>query len=126
MKKILLILCLLAGISFAQAQTDNGWEKWKQTNCYSKVTFRMKYVGKNGERHHWQVQFKNNYPEIISFNYNVTDKLQRYNITTHRKTLYANKISEIIDVYTGEDDIFLLVDKLSLSPYPKDFLECDH
>ncbi len=126
MKKIFLLLFLLGGLALAQAQTDNGWRKWEQTNCYTKVTFRLKYVGQNGTQHHWQVQFKNEYPSIISFNYHVTDKLQQYNITTHRKTLYANKTSAPVDVYTEEEDIFLLVDKLSLSPYPENFLDCDH
>ncbi len=126
MRKILVLLCLLGGLMLAQAQTDNGWRKWEQTNCYTKVTFRLKYAGKHGAQHHWQVQFKNDYPSIISFNYHITDKLQQYNITTHRKTLYADKVSDVIDVYTKEEDIFLLVDKLSLSPYPENFLDCDH
>ena len=126
MKKIFLLLFLLGALALAQAQTDNGWRKWEQTNCYTKVTFRLKYVNQNGTQHHWQVQFKNEYPSIISFNYHVTDKLQQYNITTHRKTLYAGKTSDPIDVYTEEEDIFLLVDKLSLSPYPENFLDCDH
>ena len=124
MKKYILLFFLMCGLSMA-AQTDNGWEKWQKTSCYSKIQFRLKYVEKNGEQHHWQIQLKSSYNELISFNYTVTDKLQQYNITTHRKTLNAGKTSDAIDLYTKEDDIFLLVDKVSLSPFPEDFIECD-
>jgi hypothetical protein len=47
-------------------------------------------------------------------------------ITTHRKTMEAGKVSEEMDIYTKESDIYLLVDKLSLSPYPNDFIQCDN
>ena len=128
MRKIITLLLIIASFSVAQAQkqTDDGWRNWETTKCYSNIEYRMKYVGKNGEQHHWQVQFKNNYNSIVSFNYHVTDKLQQYNITTHRKTLYAQKFSEAIDVYTTEEDIYLFVDKASLSPYPDKLLDCDH
>ncbi|WP_297332873.1 hypothetical protein [Flavobacterium sp.] len=126
MKKMLaftaaLLLCFAAG----RAQTESGWDNWQQTSCYSKISFRMKYVGKHGSQHHWQIQLRNDYEDLVSFNYNITDKIQEYSITTHRKTLYGNKVSDVIDVYTKEEDIYLLVDKLSLSPYPENFMDCD-
>lgn len=127
MKKLVLLFILLAGFTSVHAQrTNDGWEDWQKTNCYAKVAFRLKYAGKNGTQHHWQVQFRNDYPEIISFNYHVTDKLQEHDITTHRKTLFAGKTSDITDVYTTEEDIYLLVDKLSFSPYPENFSDCDN
>lgn len=115
MKNLLLFIFLFAGISLF-AQDNNNWEDWQKTSCYSKVSFRLRSEKKHGEQYHWKIQFKSEYAELISFNYHVTDKLQEYNITTHRKTLTANQLSEEIDVYTRESDIFLLVDKLSLSP----------
>ncbi len=125
MKKLLLFCFLFAGITLF-AQETNGWEEWQKTSCYSKLSFRIKEEKKNGEQHHWKIQFKSDYPQLISFNYHVTDKMQEYNITTHRKTLNAMQLSEEVDVYTREADIFLLVDKLSLSPYPEDFMPCDN
>lgn len=124
MKKLLLLaLLLLSTAGFAQ--TDNGWEPWQQTSCYNNISFRIKYVEKRGEQNVWLVQFKNEYPSVISFNYNVTDKLQEYNLTTHRKTINQKQASNEVEVFTTEEDLYLIVDKVSLSPYPQDFIECD-
>ena len=124
MKKLLTIFVLLAGLTLS-AQTNDGWEEWQKTSCYSKISFRLKYDRKNGNQHIWKVQFRNDFPEVISFNYHVTDKLQQYNLTTHRKSLNPKQISNELEVYTTEEDIYLLVDKVSLSPYPEEFIECD-
>ncbi|PZR21105.1 MAG: hypothetical protein DI539_08915 [Flavobacterium psychrophilum] len=115
----------MTGISLF-AQNKNDWDDWQKTSCYSKIFYRMKAEEKRGEQFHWKLQFRSDYGEVISFNYHVTDKLQEYNITTHRKTMNPGKLSEEIDIYTKESDIFLLVDKVSLSPYPEDFLDCDN
>ena len=125
MKHILYVLFAVFTVQAAASQTDNGWEDWQKTSCYNKISFRLKFVGKNGEQNMWKIQFRNDYPNLISFNYNVTDKLQQYNLTTHRKTLNAKKQSEEIDIYTTFDDIYLLVDKVSMTPYPEDFVECN-
>lgn len=125
MKKLLPILLLFTCISIF-AQDNTGWDEWQKTSCYSKISYRLKTEEKRGEQYHWKLQFRSDYREVTSFNYHVTDKLQEYNITTHRKTMNPGKISEEIDIYTRESDIFLLVDKVSLSPYPNDYLECDH
>lgn len=125
MKKLLVLLCFL-GLASANAQTKRGWDEWQKTSCYSKISFRMKEEPKSGSQFHWKIQFKSDYSELVSFNYHVTDKLQEYNITTHRKTLKAKQESEEIDIYTKEDDIFLIVDKLSLSPYPEAYEDCDN
>lgn len=124
MKKILTILVLLAGMTLS-AQTNDGWDPWQKTSCYSKISFRLKYDRKNGSQHIWKVQFRNDFPEVISFNYHVTDKLQQHNLTTHRKSLNPKQISDELEVYTTEEDIYLLVDKVSMSPYPEDFIDCD-
>ena len=125
MKKLLLLVFLFTGITLS-AQDNKDWDEWQRTSCYSKVSYRMKSEEKRGEQHHWKIQFRNDYAHVISFNYHVADKLEEYNITTHRKTMEAGKISEEMDIYTKESDIYLLVDKLSLSPYPNDFVECDN
>jgi hypothetical protein len=122
MKKILLVLlCFAFQSGFSQA---NEWEEWQKTSCYSNISFRLKEEPKYGEQHHWKIQFRSDYTDVISFNYHVTDKLQQYNITTKRKVLNAGQVSEEIDIYAKEADIFILVDKLSMSPYPEDFVEC--
>ncbi|MFL9837515.1 hypothetical protein ABS768_08405 [Flavobacterium sp. ST-75] len=125
MKKFILLAFFFFTLNTAFAQTDNGWQAWQKTSCYSKIEFRLKYDGKNGEQHHWKVQFKNNYNNLISFNYTVTDKIQQYTLTTHRKTLNAGKQSEEIDLFTGLEDIYILVDKVSMTPYPENFIECE-
>ena len=124
MKKFLLSLFLISSLALF-AQEKNEWEEWQKTSCYSKISFRLKALPKNGSQYRWKVQFRSEYPELISFNYTVTDKLEQYNITTHRKTLAAMQLSDEVELFTKEDDIFLIVDKVSLSPYPEDFVECD-
>ncbi|WP_129750963.1 hypothetical protein [Flavobacterium beibuense] len=125
MKRIILLIVFAFASHLAMAQTDNGWQPWQKTSCYSKISFRLKYDGNNGEQHHWKIQFKSDYQNLISFNYNVTDKLQQYTITTHRKALNARQQSDEMDIYTKEEDIFLLVDKVSMTPYPENFIECE-
>lgn len=124
MKKVLLLLLFICA-NAAHSQTDNGWEEWQKTSCYENISYRLKYIGKNGERHVWHIQFKNAYPNVISFNYHITDKLQQYNVTTHRKTLSAKQQSGEIEIYTSFEDIYLLVDKVSMTPYPENFVDCD-
>lgn len=124
MKKLLLSFFLLAFLTVT-AQGNDEWDEWQKTSCYSKIAFRIKELPKNGEQYHWKVQFRSEYAELISFNYTVTDKLEQYNITTHRKALAARRMSDEVELFTKENDIFLIVDKVSLSPYPQDFLECD-
>lgn len=126
MKRLLLFLFLFTGMTLLAQNNDGGWDDWQKTSCYSGISYRMKTEQKYGEQHHWKIQFRSDYKQVISFNYHVTDKLSEYNITTHRKTMNPGKISEEIDVYTREADIYLLVDKLSLSPYPENFEECDN
>lgn len=125
MKKIILLLIFLVSAATASAQANDGWEDWQKTSCYSKISFRLKFVGKNGEQNLWKIQFRSDYPNVISFNYSVTDKLQQYNLTTHRKTMMANQQSDEIEIYTTLEDIFILVDKVSMTPYPEDFVDCD-
>ncbi|TRW23083.1 hypothetical protein FMM05_15430 [Flavobacterium zepuense] len=124
MKNIVVIFVLFTGLQLF-AQTDNGWDDWQKTSCYSKISYRLKDMGKRGEQHVWNVQFMSDYAEIISFNYNITDKLQQYNITTHRKVLNPKELSNDVEVFTEDENIYLVVDKVSLSPYPESFVECD-
>jgi hypothetical protein len=124
MKKLLLFLGLTFSLA-AAAQNGSTWEDWQQTSCYGNIQFRTRFIEQRGEQFVWKVQFKNNYTDLISFNYHIADKLEEYNATTHRKALPAKQLSEEIEVFTTEEDLYLIVDKVSLSPYPKDYLPCD-
>jgi len=125
MKKVLLLLILSLSTQLVAAQSGTKWEEWQKTSCYSNILFRLKPMGKNGEQNVWKIQFRNEYDNLISFNYHVTDKLQQYSTTTHRKTMDAKMVSTELDVYTLYDDIYLLVDKVSMTPYPEDFVKCN-
>lgn len=122
MKNILFFTAILCySVCFCQT---SEWDEWQKTSCYSKISFRLKEEPKHGEQHHWKIQFKSEYDDVVSFNYHVTDKLQQYNITTKRKVLNAGQVSEEIDVYAKEADVFILADKLSMGPYPENFIPC--
>lgn len=124
MKKIFLLLALFCGLIMA-AQTNNDWEDWQKTSCYSKISFRLKYVEQRGEQHVWKVQFKNDYQQLISFSYHVTDKLQEYNTTTHRKIVNGKQVSDEVEVFTSLQDMYIIVDKVSLSAQPRDYIDCE-
>ncbi|MFL9843766.1 hypothetical protein [Flavobacterium rhizosphaerae] len=125
MKKTLFFVAIMLYSITAIAQTDNGWEPWQKTSCYSKIWFRLKDGGMRGEQHYWKIQFKSDFDQLISFNYYVADKLTQYDTTTHRKTLNAKEVSNEIEVFTESEDVYLLVDKVSLSAYPRDFIDCN-
>ncbi|WP_020212818.1 hypothetical protein [Flavobacterium rivuli] len=125
MKKMLLLLIFAISCNTTFAQVQDGWDEWQKTSCYSNISFRLKHEGKRGEQHVWQVQFKNDYNSLISFNYHISETSGQYDTTTHRKTLNKAALSEPLEVFTAGEDIFLLVDKVSLSPYPKDYINCD-
>ncbi|MGV3460966.1 MAG: hypothetical protein ACO1N9_11010 [Flavobacterium sp.] len=123
MKKIIILVLMFAGIS-ASAQ-EPQWDEWQKTSCYSNISYRLLELGKHGEQYHWKVQFRNDYPNIISFNYHVTNKVEKNTPTTHRKTLNTGQVSEEIDLYTATQDVYLLADKVSMTPYPENFVQCD-
>jgi hypothetical protein len=123
MKKLMSLLLLLVSVAvFAQ---QNNQEEWQNTSCYSKIQFKLNYVGKNGDRHIWKVQFRSSYETVVSFNYHVSDESGQYEATTHRKVLNPGIVSAEIETYTDSDNIFITVDKVSLSPYPNNFIDCE-
>lgn len=123
MKKLaLFLLLLISTVAFAQQKEQN---EWQNTSCYSKIQFKLKYEGKNGDRHVWKVQFKSSYETVISFNYHISDESGQYEATTHRKVLNPGTVSAEIETYTDSENIFLTVDKVSLSPYPNNFIDCE-
>ncbi|KOS07943.1 hypothetical protein AM493_19190 [Flavobacterium akiainvivens] len=124
MKKLVLVFAILFALP-AVAQTDNGWEEWQKTSCYSHIQFRLKFVEQRGEQYVWKVQFKNTYSNLISFSYHVTDEPGDYSLTTHRKVLEKGATSGEVEVFTAKEDIFLVVDKVSFSAYPTNYVDCD-
>lgn len=123
MKKILALLLLFTAFGVAAQQPQ--WDEWQKTSCYSNISYRLLELGKHGEQYRWLIQFRNDYPNIISFNYHVADKVGKYTTTTHRKALNAGQVSEEIEVYTTTQDVYLLADKVSMTPYPENFVECE-
>lgn len=124
MKKLFTLFALMLFLS-GFAQDKDGWQDWEKTSCYSKIMFRLKYQGKNGTRHIWKVQFRSEYDSTISFNYRVGDDNPDNQPTTHRKVLYGKAISAESDIYADTDNVFLIVDKVSLSAYPQNFITCE-
>ena len=122
MKKFLLSLFLISSLALF-AQEKNEWEEWQKTSCYSNISFRMKSEPKRGEQFHWKIQFRSNYPKLVSFNYNITDKLEQYSTTTHRKNVrrlleeklerkrLKDEFKEDFNELSGEFDWDMLDDK---------------
>lgn len=118
---VVLLLSSLAGFS----QTDGAQQEWEKTSCYSKISFQLVHQGINGSRHIWTIRFKNDYDSIISFNYHIDNENTDNQPTTHRKTLYPKSVSTAQEIYTDTENVYIIVDKVSLSPYPQNFINCE-
>ena len=123
MKKItILLLIFTASISFSQTQK---WTQWKQTDCYKNIEYRFVFLDKNGEMNHFKLQFKNNYNSVISFNYATKPEIEVYNNTSFRINLSSLETSKEFDYFMKQESFYLLVNQLSLSPFPEKIEDCD-
>lgn len=127
MNKILIttFLVLIGFFSNSYSQAPEKWMQWQPTNCYEKIEYRARYVKTNGTQHEWQIQFRNNYNKLIVFNYGIEEDARALAITTHRKTLRTNEISEPVSVYTQKENFMLFTDRLSFSVDGRDWIPCD-
>lgn len=119
------IAILLLSCATGFSQTDGTQQEWKKTSCYSKISFQLVHQGTNGTRHIWKIRFKNDYENIISFNYHIDNENTDNQPTTHRKILYPKSVSAEQEIYTDTENVFIIVDKVSLSPYPQNFINCE-
>lgn len=76
MKKMLLGIALFVAVAYfpltASAQ-EYQWGSWSTDPCFSGVQFRARYDYYNeiAKKHHWSIQYKNNYTRDIAFSYNI-------------------------------------------------------
>ncbi|SHI77235.1 hypothetical protein SAMN04488096_104189 [Mesonia phycicola] len=113
LRDVLMVSAVLFLGFIAYSNFSNRPQNWYSTNCYEKIQYQLTANGKKGNRFKWIVKFKNNYHQLVTFNYGVTEEENNY-LTTHRKTLQAHEVSENIEIYTESDNFYILVDKLSL------------
>lgn len=121
----LLSILTLSGLSKTFAQAPEKWMDWTPTNCYEKIEYRVRYMKTNGSRHEWQLQFRNNFNRLIVFNYGIEEDATALALTTHRKTLKPQEVSEPVQVYTQKENFFLFTDKLSFNIDGRDNIPCD-
>jgi len=111
---------------FAQNSGNaRDWQPWTHSNCYKNIFFRLKPAGRDGETYRWKVQFRNAYPNMISFNYFFTDDQYATDRHFQRKRLEANETSRPMDIYFQKDEVYVFIEKMSFSPYPDDIEPCD-
>lgn len=128
MKNIVNLICVvwLFSAQLLTAQEAQKWDDWQPTHCYHNIEYRAKYVRANGERHEWQIQFKNNYTKQILFNYGTSENSEGLAITTHRKTLKPGATSEPVEIYTQGDEFYVFVDGLSFDIDGSRVIECEN
>lgn len=61
-------LLLITFSSKLQAQ-EYKWGNWTQDPCYRGLQFRARYTDYNdsAKKHHWYIQYKNNYTQKFAF-----------------------------------------------------------
>jgi len=123
------ISVLLIGIIFstATAFSQERWSPWEATYCYEDIHFRTRYVKALGDRHEWEIEFKNRYNRMVVFNYGILegDDDDEYPVTTHRKTLKAFEICDPVVIYTQAEGFIILVDQLSFYVDSREIVPCE-
>ncbi|MBK7393541.1 MAG: hypothetical protein IPI64_09625 [Chloracidobacterium sp.] len=76
MKTILLGIALFVAVVYLPVTTSAQgykWGPWSPDPCFSGVQFRARYDSYNeiAKKHHWYIQYKNNYTRDIAFSYNL-------------------------------------------------------
>jgi len=109
-------ISVLAFFSFliSSPVNENLQQEWISTNCYNNILFKLKKVNNIGKRQLWELQFKNNYNQLVTFNYGFTENETDF-LTNKRKTLAPHSVSQPIELYTNTEDFYVLVDQLSFS-----------
>ena len=99
-------------------------KNWTSTNCYKNIQYRLVQDGKKGKRFRWKLQFKNNYNQLVTFNYGITEEENNF-LTNQRKTLQAHQTSEPVEIYTDQQKFYVLVDGLSFEVSGQPTEPCD-
>lgn len=122
--KILLTLYMI--LTSFSSTTPSAWTKWEKTPCYDKIEFRYRHLRAHGERHEFEVQFKNRYENTIYFDYALADAKTKEGLDHARRTsLPARRESKSISVFTNTEEFTIVVGQLSFSPYSTDYEACD-
>jgi len=114
LSSIALSFIFLSILIFSPSIKEDSSQEWTSTNCYDNILFKLKKVNNVGKRQLWELQFKNNYNRLVTFNYALTENETDF-LTNKRKTLEAQSISKPIELYTNTEDFYVLVDQLSFS-----------
>lgn len=123
MKALLALYIIFSSFS---GMAQPSWTKWEKTPCYNKIEFRYKHVRKYGDRHMFEVQFKNRYEHTIYFDYASADANTKEGLDYARRTsLPARRESKSISVFTNTEEFTIVVGQLSFSPYSTDYEACD-
>lgn len=127
MKINILLMILFSFISTVSSfsQIPEKWMQWTKTNCYENIEYRARYVQTNGNRHEWQIQFRNNFNRMVVFNYGIEENPEALALTTHRKTLRSHETSEPINIFTENENFLLFTNKLSFAVDGSDAIPCD-
>ncbi|HLU81291.1 MAG TPA: hypothetical protein VK010_04390 [Flavobacteriaceae bacterium] len=124
MKKYLNILTILFFIIAFPVSAQEKWQEWQPTSCYENIEFRLRFVRQHGDKTVSEVQFKNNYNQLVTFNYGFTEDEEDF-LTEYRKTLHPKEAGKPEFIYTKGDNFYILVDKLSFSVSGENPLPCE-
>ena len=121
----LMMCCAVLFLGFIAYSNFNTLAKqWTSTNCYKNIQYKLVQDGKKGKRYRWKLQFKNNYHQLVTFNYGITEEENDF-LTNKRKTLQAHQNSEPVEIYTETKQFYVLVDQLSFEVSGLPIEPCD-
>ncbi len=122
MKKILFALMFLCAV-MAKAQ---DWTAWKSSPCYKNIYYRYQHIKQQGDRHVWNIQFKNTYKKQVYFNYALAGELEDDNLKLPRRTfLPSNKEGMKLEFYTNSTNFNIEIGNLSFDRSMSKIKPCD-
>lgn len=124
MKKHFNTLAILFFIVVVPTTAQEKWQEWQPTSCYENIEFRLRFVRNHGDKTVSEVQFKNNYDRLVTFNYGFTEDEEDF-LTEYRKTLHPKEAGKPELIHTQGDNFYILVDKLSFSVTGEKPLPCE-
>ena len=124
LRDVLMVSMVLFLGFIAYSNFNTRPKNWNSTSCYKKIQYQITDNGKYGNRFKWILKFKNNYHQLVTFNYGITEEKDNF-LTNQHKTLQAHQTGKPLEIYTDKKEFYILVDGLSFNISGQPTEPCD-